>query len=165
MTISRNGHTATLLNNGDVLIVGGYTYAGPFPFGGFYETSAASAELYHAPSASSPPALFSLAGHGAGQCIVWHAATRQFASPQRPAVAGEILSMYVIGLAEGGVIPPQVAVGGRLGEILYFGDASGYPGYFQVNFRVPDGVSPGAAVSLSMTYLGRPSNQITIGVH
>jgi uncharacterized protein (TIGR03437 family) len=72
--------------------------------------------------------------------------------------------MYTTSLVEGGAIPPQVAVGGQLGEILYFGDAPGYPGYFQVNFRVPDGVSPGAAEPVRLTYLGRPSNHVTIAV-
>jgi len=47
----------------------------------------------------------------------------------------------------------------RFGEILYFGDAPGYPGYFQVNFRVPDGVSPGATVPVRLTYLGRRVTQ------
>jgi uncharacterized protein (TIGR03437 family) len=42
-------------------------------------------------------------------------------------------------------LPVQVSVGGRLAEILYFG-ASSYPGYNQVNFRVPNGVVPGLAV-------------------
>jgi uncharacterized protein (TIGR03437 family) len=71
--------------------------------------------------------------------------------------------MYTTSLADGGVIPPQVSIGGRLAQVLYFG-ASGYPGYNQVNFRVPDGVSPGAAVSVRLTYIGRSSNAVGIGV-
>ena len=65
--------------------------------------------------------LFSVAGDGRGQGIIFgHAATGQLASPPTTAVAGEILSMSVSGLAEQGVIPPQVAVGGRLADVLYF---------------------------------------------
>jgi uncharacterized protein (TIGR03437 family) len=72
--------------------------------------------------------------------------------------------MYAANLAEGGVIPPQVAVGGKLAEVLYFGAAPGYPGFSQVNFRVPDKVDAGMAVSLRLTCLGRSSNEVTIGV-
>lgn len=160
MMYPRVFHTATLLNTGDVLITGGEAWGGfDLDYGSLAET-----ELYHPVSASSPPALFSLVGNGQGQGAIWHAATGQAATSQTPAMAGEILSMYVSGLAEGGTIPPQVAIGGQLAEILYFGDAPGYPGYFQVNFRVPDGTSAGVAVPVHLTYLGRPSNEVTIAV-
>jgi uncharacterized protein (TIGR03437 family) len=73
--------------------------------------------------------------------------------------------MYTTRLIEGGVIPPQVAIGGKLAEIVFFGDAPGYPGYFQVNFRMPSGVPPRTAVPMQLTYLGRLSNVVTIGVN
>jgi len=93
--------------------------------------------------------------------IAWHAATAQVVSPGKPAFAGEYLSMYTTGLGDGNVIPPQVAVGGQLAEILYFGDAPAYAEYSQVNFRMPSGVVPGLAVPV---HLGRPSNEVTIAV-
>jgi uncharacterized protein (TIGR03437 family) len=38
-------------------------------------------------------------------------------------------------------------------------------GLNQVNVRVPSGVTPGAAISVRMTYEGRESNMVIIGVH
>jgi len=73
-----------------------------------------------------------------------------------------MLSMYVSGLAEGGVIPPQIAVGGQMAQVLYFGGAPGYPGYFQVNFQAPSGVGSGTGVPVRLTYLSRSSNEVTI---
>ena len=72
--------------------------------------------------------------------------------------------MYTTSLADGGMISPRVSIGGRLAEILFFGDAPGYPGYSQVNFRVPAGVGPGAAVSVRLAYIGRASNEVTLSV-
>src|SRR5262249_34882949 len=110
------------------------------------------------------PALFSLGADGRGQGAIWHATTGELASPSSPGAAGEILSMYTTSLADRGVIPPQVAIGGRLAEVLYYGAAPGYPGYYQVNFRVPSGIVAGPAVSVRLMYLSRPSNEVTIGV-
>jgi len=43
--------------------------------------------------------------------------------------------------------------------------ASGcYPSYNRVNFRVSNGVAPGSAAPVRLTYIGRPSNAVTIGV-
>ena len=110
------------------------------------------------------PKLFSTSGAGASQTAIWHATTGRLVSIDAPAVAGEILSTYTSGLQEGGVIPPQVAIGGRLAEIRFFGPAPGYPGFDQVNFRVPAGVVPGLAVPVRLMYLGRSSNELTIAL-
>jgi uncharacterized protein (TIGR03437 family) len=49
------------------------------------------------------------------------ATTGQLVSTQSPAPAGDVLSMYVSGLAPGGLIPPQVTVGGQPAEIEFLG--------------------------------------------
>jgi len=157
LIIPRAGHSATLLFDGRVLMSGGMVADD--------NDSNNTAELY-TPQLSAPaPALFSLAGGGTGQGAIWHADTGKIASSANPATAGDVLSMYTTSLFEGAAIAPQVAIGGQPAGILFFGDAPGYPGYFQVNFRMPSGVGPGSAVPVQMTYLGRPSNAVTIGVH
>jgi uncharacterized protein (TIGR03437 family) len=61
---------------------------------------------------------------------------------------------------------PQVSVGGLLAKVRSFGDATGYPGYFQVNFQVPSGELAGNFVPARLTYFGdrATSNAVTIGV-
>jgi hypothetical protein len=158
MNTARTEHQATLLPDGAVLITGGVRITPT------EESVLSSAEVYTPPILVPGPALFSLSRDGKGQGAIWHAATGQIASSQNPAVAGEVLSMYTASLIPGGVIPPRVIIGGKLADIQYFGDAPGYPGYNQVNVRVPDGVVPGPAVSVRLNYLNRPGNAVTIGV-
>ena len=83
----------------------------------------------------------------------------------RAEAADGILSTYTTSLVEGGVLPPQVSVGGLLANVLFFGDAPGYPGYFEVNFQIPSGVTTGDAVPIRLMYFGRSSNATTIAVH
>lgn len=157
MTDGRQFHTGTLLKNGEVLIAGGVSNSGGY-------VSLATAELYHPVAPIPAPALLSVSGDGQGQGAIQHAGTTRIASADDPAVAGESLSIYLTGLADGSVIPPRVAIGGKPAEITFFGSVPGGPGPNVVNVRMPSGVAPGPAVPVRLTYLDRPSNQVTIGV-
>ena len=147
----RGAHTATLLSDGTVLITGGSVSL----------VFLASAEIYHPVVSKPAPFLYTLSGDGVGQGAILHAGTAQH-SPV-PA-SGEILEVYCAGLLDGAVTPPQVSIGGRLAEVLYFGNVAEFPGLNQVNVRLPNGIAPGPAVPVSLTYINRPSNEVTIAV-
>jgi len=155
ITARGDGQTATLLNSGQVLVAGGFS---------LYPAVTSNAEIYRPLVIVDAPALSNLSEDVGGQGAIWHAATGQVASPANPAHGGEVLAMYTNSLFDGGVIPPQISVGGRLAEVLFFGNAPGFPESNQVNFRVPAGVAAGPAVPVRLTYLGRWSNAVTIAV-
>jgi hypothetical protein len=110
-----------------------------------------------------PPVLLSLSNDGSTQGAILHAGTSQVASSSNRAFIGEALEVYCTGLVEGSAGPPQITIGDRVAEILFFGKAPGFAGLTQVNVRVP-GTFSGPAVPVRMTYLGRLSNEVTIGV-
>jgi hypothetical protein len=155
MLTSRESHRATLLPDGTVLISGGWVCC---------VTTLAVAEIYHPASPVVAPVLFSLSGNGQGQGAIQHAGTLRIASSADPAVAGETLTIYGTGLLDGSVIPPQVAIGGRLAQVLWFGNTPGFVGLNQVNVIVPSGVAPGPEIPVLLNYIERPSNQVTIGI-
>jgi hypothetical protein len=172
MSARRAGHTATLLNDGTVLITGGYFYAGI----GAGSCCFASAELY-IPSVLVPaPTLLSLSGDGRGPGAIIRAGTAlvssrtgalfgEVASASNPAAVGEALELYCTGLGDGSSrIPPFVTIGGRRAEILSVRNVPGVASTRQVTVHVPEGVAPGAAVPVRITYLGRTSNEVTIAV-
>jgi uncharacterized protein (TIGR03437 family) len=149
------------------LIAGGSTFLGTItPDGaaaGATDT-VSSTELYIPEVVTGPPALLSLSGDGKGQGVILHARTHQVVSSDNPASPGEPLEIYLTGLTDGSVIPPQVAIGGRMAELLYFGKVPGFADRNHVNVRMPEGVDPGDAVPVRLTYIGRASNEVTIAV-
>jgi large repetitive protein len=145
--------TSTLLANGAVLMAGGWICCG---------FSVADAETYLPANDTPAPMLYAISGGTQGAIL--HGASQQLVSPSNPAVAGEAIEIYGAGLVEGGAIPPQVFIGGRMAQVLFFGDAPGFAGLNQINVVVPSGLASGSNATVQMLYLARPSNQVTLAV-
>ena len=150
MAAARSTHTATLLRDGRVLVAGGVSYGGI----GIFHGSLTSAELYTPDVLVPGPALVAIV----------HGGTNHVAAPEDPAAAGENLDIYCTGLSIDSAIRPQVAIGGRIAAVEAVTQAPGVPGVNQVRVRVPPGIEPGPAVPVRLTYVDRPSNEVTIAV-
>jgi len=165
MTTGRAQHTATLLMDGRVLITGGYRIM--FPTGNGIGRSNAvlsTAEIYTPTNPVPAAELLSLSGDGTGQGAIQHAGSYQLVSADNPATAGEAIVVYCTGLINGSVMPPQVSIGGRVAQVLWFGNTPGFPGLNQINVLVPSEAAPGTSVSVRMNYMGRTSNAVTLGL-
>lgn len=141
---------------------------------------------------SSSPSIFTVNQAGTGQGWVLFANSTDVAAPagaiqglnSRPAKAGDILTIYANGL---GPVTPPVADGNNTldalrqttstptimvgnvtvaaSDVLFSGLAPQFVALYQINFRVPSGVTPGNAVPIQITIGGVSSgNQVTIAV-
>ena len=133
------------------------------------------------------PALFTTNAQGTGQASTVIAGTATLAAPAaafpnaRPARPGDFLSIYCTGLGDvsnqpglGSASPssplaltlqqPVVTIGGQNADVSFSGLAPGYVGLYQVNVKVPTGVTPGDAVPLILTIAGATSNTATVAI-
>ena len=134
--------------------------------------------------AAASPGVFSADGSGKGQGDIYvaHADfTQTLADAQHPAAAGDYIVIYCTGLGE--VTPPltagtsapldhltstvnpvTVSIGGVAAQVQFAGLTPGFAGLYQVNAIVPQGVTPGAAVVVSIAEAGQLSPPVTMAV-
>ena len=128
---------------------------------------------------ASAPAIFAANGSGRGQGDVI-TLKGQFAEAATPAARGQYVIVYCSGLgavfhqpATGAAVfdasstavqTPTVMIGGVPATTNFVGLAPGYVGVYQVNALIPATITPGPAVSLSLSIGGVSSQTVTIAV-
>jgi len=134
--------------------------------------------------AAASPAIFTVSQTGQGQGTIVFNGTATLADPSAPAKAGDILSIYCTGLGDvdqavgaGQPAPSDplahtvnkvsVTIGGVSvadQDVFFAGLSPGFAGLYQVNLRVPLGVTPGLQVPVVLTEAGQQSPPVTIAV-
>ena len=158
LTAARETHTATLLNDGRVLMAGGQSYGG---IGLFYGMTA-TAELYNPAVLVPAPTLLTVSGDSSSPGAIVHATTGQLVTADNPAVAGELLQIPCTNLNDGSIIPPRVIIGGVLAELLSSTSANDATGVTRLTVRMPALVASGSAVRVVLRYIGRTSNPVML---
>jgi uncharacterized protein (TIGR03437 family) len=130
--------------------------------------------------AAARPGIFTTNQQGTGQGAIFNE-RGQLVDSSAPAVAGDIVQVYSTGLGatqppvKSGVAAPvqplalaaatvTATVGGRPATVQFAGLAPGFVGLYQVNVRIPAGMTPGPAVPLAVLANGVPSNTVTMAV-
>lgn len=134
--------------------------------------------------AASEPAVFPFPGPGdpATQGAIVNGLTYAVAQPGTPVTAGDLLAIFCTGLGavsptvpDGAGAPasppastvatPTVAIGGQPAGIIFSGLTPGSAGLYQINVRVPSGVTPGDNVPVVVAIDGQTGPPATIAVH
>ncbi len=134
------------------------------------------------------PGIFTVLQNGRGQGAVLNQDNSLNGTPEsilgaRPAARGSVIQIFATGagvtippLLAGEPAPasgnplvftqvqPTVTIGGKNARVLFSGMAPGWVGLWQINAEIPQDVTPGPAVPLSITAGGIASNAVTIAV-
>ncbi len=129
---------------------------------------------------TAQPGIFALSGDGRGQGAILSAQYR-VVDAANPAAAGDVLQIFAAGL--GAASPPaktgepapssplslvtnsvRCTVGGLEAPVEFQGLSPGFVGLYQVNVRVPAGVTPGPSVPVVLIQNGISSNRVSIAV-
>jgi uncharacterized protein (TIGR03437 family) len=136
--------------------------------------------------ASTSPGIFTLLQNGQGQGAVLNQDSSRNGDPSfsvgaKPAARGSVIQIFATGagatnppVAAGVAAPanllaltiaqPTVTIGGKTAQLQFSGLAPGFVGLWQINVVVPQDVTPGNAVTLSIAAEGQTSNTVTIAV-
>lgn len=127
--------------------------------------------------ADATPRIFVL--DSSGTAAVTHGADFRLVTAGAPAAAGEVLSIFCVGLGAvspaipaGSVTPipppvpvnmPQVTARGEAATVLWAGLVPGYSGLYQINVQLPADL-PAGSVALQVIAAKNPSNTVNIPV-
>jgi uncharacterized protein (TIGR03437 family) len=130
--------------------------------------------------AQANPGVFTVNEQGTGQGVIFKSDGVTLAQAGTPANQGETVVIYCTGLGavtpavpdgapapasplSNTVNPVTVTIGGQNATVAFSGLTPGYPGLYQVNAVVPNGVS-GGAVPVVVTVAEQPSPSVTMAV-
>jgi uncharacterized protein (TIGR03437 family) len=119
---------------------------------------------FSVPIVPAAPGIFATTANGQGQAILVNLQNYQVANSSNPIPRGSTAYFYATGmgslspavadgaanLASSSVAVPIVLIGGITAQVVYAGQAPGYPGVNQINVIIPDGAPTGPAISLEI---------------
>ena len=132
--------------------------------------------------APAQPGIFTTTKDGQGAITVFRSADNQpVADTSNPASAGDTITIYCTGLgavmppiAEGAmtplspltqvVNPPTVTIGGVTASVTFAGMTPQFAALYQINAVVPNGVTPGDAVPVTVSASGQTSVPVSIAI-
>lgn len=130
--------------------------------------------------AAAQPAIFTTNQQGTGQGVIVNNATNQIAGPGAAVTTGDVIVIYCTGLGitdpavASGDIPPGLAptkntvtlrIGQQTAQVLYAGLTPQYPGVYQINALVPQGIPAGDQTPVTVSVAGQTSPAVTMAIY